>query len=512
MKNSDIEFQPLWDPAPDIKGYPTLDRDIEADVAIIGGGITGVTAALLLSKAGKKVVLLEQYRIGGGTTGSSTGNLYAPIGQYLSSVITVDNKKIMKSVVESRLAAINLIKSQIEEYKIDCDLQQVPWHLFCTHDDPSSLKEINNEYEAAKMAGLKIGNVVPLQFPFEAKEILTVFDQAQINPLKYVQRLAASLNVSFCQVFEDSQVVDVQEGSPCMLNTALGSVKADKVIMATHSPKGIFGVQASMEPKREYALAVKLKGELPAPAIYWDINKAGEPKFSIRTCKNSQGNYLLVLHEQHKVGHMDDSYTFPDPVEAYLRNHFDVEEVVYAWSAQQYSSIDKLPFIGMSPIKRNVFIATGFAADGLVYGTLSAMIIKDAVLGIKNPWEHIYDPLRMPSFSSIPKFLKHNYEVFSDMFVDFVSSHTTEIRQVESGKGKVIKINGSHLAVYKDGKGGIYALSAICPHMGCSVHWNGFEKSWDCPCHGSRFSKEGEVLEGPAYKGLKIHYIKKGLP
>jgi Rieske Fe-S protein len=305
-------------------------------------------------------------------------------------------------------------------------------------------------------------------------------------------------------------VLEVQDGNPCVVKTALGSVTADQVVMATHSPKGVFGVQASMEPKREYALAVRLKKELPTPAIYWDINKAGQPKYSIRTCRNNKGSYLLVLHEQHKVGHMEEDFTFPDEIEAYLRSNFDVDEILYAWSAQKYSSVDKLPYIGLSPIKRNIYIATGFSADGLVYGTLSAMIIKDAILGIENPWARLYDPFRMPALSSIPKFLKHNYEVLSDIIADFVSSQTTEIKLVERGKGKVIKINGNHLAVYKDREGGVYALSAICPHMGCTVHWNGFEKSWDCPCHGSRFSKEGELLEGPAYRGLKIHYIKKG--
>jgi glycine/D-amino acid oxidase-like deaminating enzyme/nitrite reductase/ring-hydroxylating ferredoxin subunit len=501
-------FRSLWDHSPSKKSYPQCTGQLQADVVIVGGGITGITAAKLLSQAGKKVVVLEQYRVGSGTTGHSTGNLYATTGQHLYEIASKYDRSTMKQVAQSRLSALYQIRRWIKEDNLKCDYKEVPWHLFSTRETESS--EILDEYEAAETAGLNVSNDVPLSFPFPTDVMLTLPNQAQFNPLQYTEEMAASLDPEACKIFEDSKVVEITSGNTVQVRTSMATVTAEHVFLATHSPIGLYAVQSAMEVNREYAVAVKIKGELPPPAIYWDLHRADKAMFSTRVCENHAGRYLLVLHEQHKTGHATRNSNFPKETENYIRSHFDVESIAYVWSAQKYASVDKLPFIGSSPIEKNCYIATGFAADGLIYGTLSAMIISDEILGKPNEFQHLYK-LRVPALGSLPKFVQHNMQIVGDLVADFISSPESDFTRITPGEGEVIKIEGKHLAVYRNDNDEVYAVSAICPHMGCTVHWNKFEKSWDCPCHGSRFDIAGEVLEGPAIKALEVFAVKQNI-
>ncbi|MEX2594648.1 MAG: FAD-dependent oxidoreductase [Anditalea sp.] len=501
MGTKQYDKKAVWSSTTDSKTYPPLSGNIKAEIAIVGAGITGLSVAYHLAKAGKNVVILEQYQVGKGTTGSSTGNLYAPIDERLFSIGSKHNEDAMRMVAKSRTAAIAFIEQRVQEYGLDCGYHRVPWHLFTTPDTNSQNSQVQKEKEAAIKAGLKVSDTIPVNFPFEVEALLTIDQQAQFNPLKYVQQLAASIAGGNCRIYENTQVTKVEDGVPCTVHTANGTVKAEKVVMATHSPKGIYGVHTAMEPYREYALAVRLKGELPAPGVYWHVQSG--PQYSIRPYRNEHGNYLLVLGEPHKVGNKSSNEDSLKKVEAYLRAHFEVEEIEYSWAAQNYKPADNLPYIGTSPLQTNTYLATGFAADGLTYGTLSGMIISDSILGKDNPWAELYDPKRFTPVASATKFIKENVTVATHLLKDYLFyGQAKELKEIKAGEGKTIKLNNERLAAYRDDQGKIHVVSGICTHMGCIVHWNNAEKSWDCPCHGSRFSVDGQVLEGPAYTGL----------
>jgi glycine/D-amino acid oxidase-like deaminating enzyme/nitrite reductase/ring-hydroxylating ferredoxin subunit len=493
--------QALWSAQRAFKAYPTLAGDLEVDIAIIGAGITGLSAAYLLSQAGRKVVVLEDKEVGWGTTGSSTGNLYAPVDVHLANILAKHGEETLRTVAACRTEAVDFIAQLIQTHAIDCAFGRAPWFLF-THDSVQAA-QIDRELEAARMAGLLASNATPTDFPYQrVAALVQVADQAQLDPLAYVRALAGVLPRDLVKIYENTTVVGVQDGQPCLVQTRRGNIKAQQVIMATHTPKGIYAVQAMMECKREHAIAVRLKAGLPAPGIYW--HQQQDQHYSVRPHRDERGEYLVVLGEPMMVGQRQLSQMHFDKLETYARTYFPVEEVAYAWAAQNYRPADLLPYIGTGFMENNVYIATGFAADGLVWGTVAAMIISDLIQGKANPWAKVYDPRRFTPVASAPTFIKENINVASNLVRDYLSSgEIKELDDVQVGEGKLITAQGEKLAVHRDEQSQLHIVSAVCPHMGCIVHWNDAERTWDCPCHGSRFGVDGEVLEGPAFHGLQ---------
>ncbi|WP_017732938.1 FAD-dependent oxidoreductase [Nafulsella turpanensis] len=501
MATNHYYTQAIWSATTSPQKYPPLTEDIEVDVAIVGGGITGLTTAYNLTKAGKRVAILEKREIGMGTTGSSTGNLYGPTGEGLAKIASKHDEETMKSVVASRLAAVDFIERLVKEHSIDCEFKRVPWYYFTTPESSSKSKQVENELEAAKKTNMEVSGKAPAGFPFQVDSILEVKNQAQFDPLRYVQALATAISGPDCRIFEKTKVEHVEEGTPCTVHTSGGKVKAKKVVKATHSPLGIYGVHTAMEVYREYALAVKLKGNLPAGGVYWHQHE--KQMYSVRPYSNEKGNFLLVLDASKMVGHEKHTEESFKKVEEYLRKHFEVDKIEYTWAAQNYQPADGLAYIGTSPLENHTYIATGFAADGLVYGTLAGMIISDAIVGKENKWAKLYDPKRFTPVASAKKWLEENMHVAKHLVKDYLFKGDEKgFEGIASGEGKIVELNGEKVAAYRNEKGQLQILSAACTHMGCVVHWNNGEKSWDCPCHGSRFSIDGEVLEGPAYANL----------
>ena len=490
----------VWSASAEGRNFPSLTGHLEVEVAIIGGGITGISAACLLTQAGFRVAVLERNRVGMGTTGSSTGNLYIPTGR-LHQIRSKFDVQTMKAVAASRAAAIGFIEERVNQFKLDCGFTRVPWYCFSTKEDAPWNEEITLEYEAAQEAGLQAGNQAPPGFPYRVTTLTSVAQQAQFHPLRYVSQLAAAIESDRCAIYEHTPVLDVEDGKPCRIQTDQGTVHAKKVIKATHSPIGVYMVHSEMEAKREYALAVRVKGNLPGDGIYW--HKDENQLYSVRPYRGETGNYLIVLDASQTVGsvkHTENSFM---QVEEYLRRHFDVGEVVFTWAAQNYKPDDGLPFIGTSPMERNTYLATGFAADGLVYGTTAALILSDLIQEKENPWAALYDPKRFTPIASAKNFVKTNVHVAKELIKDYLlSSEEKQLLRVPRGEGQIVEINNKKMAVYHDEEGKLHVVSAACTHLGCLVHWNNGEKSWDCPCHGSRFSVDGQVLEGPAIKNL----------
>lgn len=497
----------IWSAASKLSDFPSLAGDIEVDVAIVGGGITGISTAYLLAKAGKKVAVLESRKIGMGTTGSSTGNLYATTDEHLHQIASKHSDDTMKAVALSRKAAVDFIEDRIKEYSLECDFRRVPFYLFTTPEDTSRSQEVEKELKAFQKVGLTASGAAPTDFPYQVNSIANLPDQAQFNPLKYVQQLASAIASDQCQIFEHTEARKIEDGTPALVHTTRGVVRAKKVIQATHSPKGVYAVHTAMEVYREHALAVKLKGDLPPGGIYWHLGKM--ELYSVRPYRTEQGNFLLVLDASHKLGHTIHTEESFKKVEEYLRSHFEVDRIEYTWAAQNYKAADKIPFIGTSPLEKNIFIATGFAADGLTYGTLASMIISDAILGKENQWARIYDPKRFTPVASAKRFAKENIDVATHLLKDYLFKGTEkELREVRSGEGKIVEVDNKKVAAYRDEQDQLHLVSPVCTHMGCLVHWNNGEKSWDCPCHGSRFSVDGEVLEGPAFDPLPQSKVK----
>lgn len=488
----------IWKDKLTQSSFPSLQSDLTVDVAIVGGGITGLTAAYILSKAGKKVAVLEALKIGEGATAYSTGNLYNMIGSPgLHTIRSRFNEEKIKEVVESRGAAVDFIEQRVKEFNIDCDFVRVPWALFCEDEQGKSFVE--KEKEAARQAGLTVTE--NFQIPLKINTGFTVENQAQFNPLQYVVSLARSIQSPTCSIYEHTKVEDVTEGDVCTVKTSGGTVTADYVIMATHTPKGIYFVHTSLGPYREYAVAVKLNGEYPAPGVWW--NMKSQEHYSMRVYDTSKGKVLMVLGEMHKVGQKEHNNECFKNLEQFLRERFDVATVEFQWSAQQFKASDGIPFIGLSTGNKKTYIATGFSADGLTYGTLASMIITDEILGKENKWSKTYDASRLTPVASAKEFLKENINVAYEFIKDRITKDDADkLSEVKAGEGKIIEIDGKKHGAYRSADGQLHVVSAICTHMGCVNHWNEAEASWDCPCHGSRFSIDGEVLEGPAYKAL----------
>lgn len=494
----------VWKSAAAETTFPVLNNDITVDVAIVGGGITGITAAYLLAKRGKKVAVLEARKIGDGATGYSTGNLYAPIGsEGLHTVKSKWNEEVMQKVVASRAAAVDFIEERVNEFSIDCGFRRVPWCLFSNMEKHESY--INKEQKAVESAGLATLSDIP--FPLPYKYGFRIDNQAQFNPFAYVTALANSISPNNCFIYENTKVTRVKEGEACTLETTGGTVTAAQVVMATHTPKGIYKVHTSLGPYRECAVAVKLNGAYPPPGTFWYMLESEH--YSLRTYETPDGPVLMVLGETYKVGHSDNTEEKFQTLENFLRDHFDVVSVEYKWAAQQYKPADSIPYIGISSGNEKTYIATGFSADGLTWGTLAAMIISDQILGVNNPWSETFKAARTTPIASAGKFIKENIDVLGQYLKDIPGNvDAKDVDEIKPGEGKVVQINGEKVAAYRNEQNQMYLCSAVCTHMECIVAFNAAERSWDCPCHGSRFTVEGEVIEGPAITDLPKRHLK----
>lgn len=490
----------IWKHFAEIYNYPSLKKDISVEVAVIGGGITGVSAGKLLAESGVSTAILESHALGSGTTSHSTGNLYFTVDGHLSAIESKYDVDTVKDVASSRSEALRQMQRWVQKLELDCDFNVVPWHMYSSDSKNKSI--IRKELKAAQKADLPVSTAAKGDIPFPMTDAVTIPDQAQINPMRYVQELAASMDTELCQIYEDTRVSLVEESNgKYRLQTSGGTVTADNVIHATHTPKGIKFVQTLLGPYREYGIACRVDGTNHPEGIFWGLYEKGTV-ISTRIYRRNDENFLIVVGKPHKVGHKEHNEQVIGSLEEFARNYFTIKETVFRWGGQHYRPADLLPFIGPVKKKSREFIATGFSTDGLVFGTLSAMIIKDQITNHNNKWANLYDATRKQPFKSGPKFLKENLDVATHYLKDLTAAKST-LEELKAGDGKVVKKDGKRLAVYRNEGGELEVLSAVCTHMGCNVSWNQAEQTWDCPCHGSRFSTDGTVIEGPALEPLQ---------
>lgn len=490
-----MNTQSIWRRTVAETDFPVLAEELEVDVVIIGGGITGITAADLLTKAGKSVVLLEAWRVGSGTTGYSTGNLHTSVDHYLHRIEQKWGAERCRTIARLRSGMIDFIEQTVSEYNLQCDFRRQPHYLFATED--SQREDLKSEFETLARAGLQVAEIDQPPLPIRAVQTCQIEAQAQFHPLQYVQQMAQVLSAHNCRIYENSKAEDI-DASRLTVRTASGSVKAPSMIVATHAPKGFSLVQTELGPYREYGMAATLGDALYPEGLFWTME---DPGHSIRSYEADGQKYLIAIGEKHKVGQHEQDYY--GNLETYLKAHFSVESITHRWSAQHYRPADLLPYIGRTVASDNVYIATGFGTNGLLYGPLAAHLITDQILGRENPWEDLFAPTRVTPAKSAKDFIKENVNVVKQYARDYFKRHEEHFANIAPGEGALVEINGEHVAAYRDPSGDVTILSPVCTHLGCIVQWNPLEKSWDCPCHGSRFRHDGEVLEGPAISGLK---------
>ena len=479
--------------------FPALADSIETDVVVVGAGITGLTTAQQLIESGKRVVILEAHRVGSGCTGGATGNLYSSVSAGLAQTAVKWDDDTIQTIVDARASAIDLIEETIQRFNIDCQFKRVPLYRLLTENDQKSADKLEAECEIMVQAGLNAKFCLDMPVPFPATQGISVGHQAQFNAFYYAQGLAKALSQRGVSIYEQSPVRDI-DYQHCIVKTDNAEVQATDIVLATHTPKGVNMLQTGMIASREYGVSAKLNAGSFPDGIFFML----DPFHSIRSYHLNGKNYVMAIGEKHQTGEEQSERKHYQALHSYLNAHFDVGEIEYEWSAQQYSSGDGLPYIGRTFASDHVYVATGFAADGLTWGAVSGKIIADTIHGRDNAWYRCFDSQRFTPVNSAEHWLKENISVVKHFIKDhFGTKKLKELDDVAPGQARVVTLHGEKLAVYRNEAGNLSVLSAICPHLKCVVHWNDAETTWDCPCHGSRFDIQGEVIEGPSLHPLE---------
>jgi glycine/D-amino acid oxidase-like deaminating enzyme/nitrite reductase/ring-hydroxylating ferredoxin subunit len=501
----------VWSEATPAPAYEPLSGNVAVDVAVVGGGITGITAALLLARTGRSVAVVEARRIGKGETGKTTAHLTEVLDAPYHTLVSRFGAGGARLAAAAQRAAIERIAAFADECGIDCDFHRVPAFLFAeTHAERAVLER---ECAAAVRVGVAATLVDSAPLPFRIEGALRFENQARIHPRMYLQGLERALVAMRGQIFEDTQVTAIAEGDPCRVISDRGVISARNVIVAAHVPiVNRFLLHAKLAAYRSYVVGVDLGSDAGVgDALFWDM---ADPYHYIRLHEIGGRRYLLVGGEDHKVGESDDTTAPFERLESYVRVRFgrDVAATDYRWSGQIVTSADGLPYVGRNSLSNDVYVATGYAGNGVTQGTMAAMVIADQIVGRDNALSELLDATRIKPLASAGAVLAENIDYPKHMLTDRLrggggASGVEALASIAPGEGQVLSIDKERLAVYRNGNGQLSALSPVCTHLGCLVHWNTTEKSWDCPCHGSRFDPHGRVLNGPAVAALEAKPI-----
>ncbi|MBX3021817.1 MAG: FAD-dependent oxidoreductase [Bdellovibrionales bacterium] len=485
--------------------FTSIHQNMKADVCVVGGGIAGLTVAYMLLRQGQSVIVLDRERLGLGETGLTSAHLSNALDDRYYNLERLHGRDGARLAAESHTAAIDLIETIQAEEEIDCEFRRVDGFLFLSPTE--SLPELTKEIDAAHRAGLRDVRLLP-RTPvlfFDSGPCLQFPEQAQFHPLKYIDGLAYAIQRKGGHVFTHSEVSEIRGGHPAQVKTTQGfTVECEAVVVATNTPiNNRVTIHTKNPAYRTYVVGVPVSRDLVAPALLWDT---GDPYHYIRFVKdpNTGEDILLVGGEDHRTGQDTHEEKHFANLLQWVHERFDVRgRAVTRWSGQVMEPIDGLAYIGRNPGDTdNVFIVTGDSGHGLTHGTLAGMLIADLVVGRDNPWATLYDPARLP-LRSLSTYVKDAVE--STMpYGDWLSEgDVSDVHQIEAGEGAVMRDGLAKLAVYKDEVGRLHTCSAVCTHLGGLVRWNSAEKTWDCPCHGSRFDRFGQVINGPANKELE---------
>ncbi len=465
--------------------YPRLKGKHSFDVAIVGGGIAGLTAALELAGAGRSVAVVEALRVGRQVTGRSTAKIttqHSLIYDHLTKTLGQD---AAKRYAEANVRGCAWIGDAIKRHRIACDYEAADAFAFIDATR-ARLPEIEAEAEAALAVGLPADVIDRTPLPFPTGGALRFSNQAQFNPAHYLVGLAAAAKAAGVEIFEESRITAVEQGARWTLRSADGEISARDVFVATHIPvAGDVDFTGRTQPRCHTAMAFAIKQADAPEGMFIGLD---EPKPSIRTGRHGDELLLVVLGARFETGHEGDIAAHFRDLQSWTQDNFSVGEAVWRWTNEDYETADRLPFIG-APGKDGFYIATGFNAWGISNGTAAGILVTDLILKRANDWAKLFDPKRP----------------YPDDFNKGGDSQSKVNRAAElaEGDGGLITHGDETLAVWRDDAGELHAVSAACTHQGCEVTWNNADRTWDCPCHGSVFAADGGVIHGPAVKPLE---------
>ena len=474
--------------------------DVSVDVAVIGAGITGLSVATLLKRAGVRVAVIEARRVASGVTGYTTAKITSLHQLVYAELVRNLGAEQARIYAEANQAAIELVARVVHDNGIDCDFRRMAAYTYT--EDPARVKDILDEVEASRRLGLPVDYTETTELPYPVRAAVRFDNQALFHPRKYCLALAGMIPGDGSHLFEMTRATDVEEGAPCTVVTERGTVRAEHVVLATQIPfldRGGFFARTS--PSRSYAMGVRIDGPVPE-GMYISVE---EPARSVRPHPVGDKTVLIIGGEDHKVGQDEDTRQRYAALEAWSHERFTVRSIDYRWSAQDYMPVDNVPYIGrLTPGSERVYVATGYKKWGMTTSTVAGVIIADAILGRENPWSTLFDATRVELTRSAQTFIKENANVAQRFVGDRLSLlHTPSLAELAIGEGKVVEVDGEKVAAYRDEAGVLHTVSPICAHMGCVVSWNSAETTWDCPCHGSRYDYEGRAIQGPTVKDLE---------
>ena len=449
----------------------------------------------------KKVAIIEADHIIQGTTGHTTAKITSQHGLIYNKIKSKMSVEFARQYADANESAIRMIEKISKENSIDCDFTPQSAYVFTQRD--GYMQEISDEVKAASDLGIKASYVEEIPFKIPIKAAVRFDNQAQFHPRKYLLALVKEITGNGGTIYEQSRVVEIEENSPHVITTNQGKkVTADKVIIASHYPclnkPGMYF--ARIYPERSYVVAIKAKKKYPGGMYI----TAEDPGRSLRYQSTENSELILVGGEHHKTGQGEDTTKHYEALIDFANDTFTVEDIPYRWSTQDCMTLDDVPFVGHFTSKTpNLYVATGFGKWGMTSSTASAMILRDLIVQGKSPWEDVYNPARQTIIASTKNFIIENINVADKLLEGKLTLPPNEV-EIKPGEGKVIDANGQRAGAYREEQGTLHIVNTTCTHMGCELNWNSAEKSWDCPCHGSRFSYEGEIIEGPANNSLKV--------
>lgn len=495
------EPRSLWIDSSSETPYGALGEALDVDVAVVGGGIAGITTAFLLKRAGRSVALLDARRILHGATGYTTAKVTVAHAIAYTRIARNFGEEGARLYADANRAGFDLIARLVEELKIDCDFEWKSNYVYC--ESPDERPQVEQEVEAARRAGVAAELVEETPLPYEVECAFRLDAQAQFHPLKYLLPLARLVDGDGSHVLEQTRVLRVSGSGPVRVETDRGALEARDVVIASHLPfldRGLFFAKA--HPQRSYVVAARVHAEQDPQGMYINI---GSPTRSIRTAHDEEGPLLLLGGEGHRPGAEPDTEGRYRALEEFGRQHWHTEAFPYRWSTQDYVPVDGVPYVGrLTRRSDHVYVATGFKKWGMTNGTAAALILAEVIQGRSSPWADLFDSKRLKPLASAPTFVKENASVAKHFFGDRLDrGDERDLAQLAPGEGRLLRVGGRKTAVYRDEDGGVHALSPVCTHLGCHVSWNPTERSWDCPCHGSRFTGDGTVIEGPATRNLE---------
>lgn len=495
-----------WIDSAEIPQFERLTSNEKFDIVVVGGGMTGITTAYLLSQEGMKVAIIESTRILNGTTGHTTAKITAQHNLIYDELISHFGQEFAGHYYKANIHALQFIKKVIEEHKLDCDFEEKDAVLYATTE--KSVRKIEKEYQAYQQLNIPSELIDSLPFNAPIKKGIVMKKQAQFHPLRYLLKLVELFLKNGGKIYEGTTAVSIMTESKTgedflTLETRDGNfLTCHKVMSCTHYPfyegEGYYFMR--MHPERSYIVAAK--GNVKhLDGMYLSVDS---PNRSVRTVNINGEPHLLLAGEGHKTGQGEPEMNHYEALKAFGEKVFQVTEFPYRWSAQDLYTQDNVPYIGpVSANETNIFVATGFRKWGMTGSTTAAAVLRDYALDKDTPEMEIFSTERFTADPSLKHFFKENWNVAVQFMKGKLEHGRKTPAGVKHGEGGVVYVNGSRAGAYREEDGTLYCVDTTCTHMGCEVEWNNGDKTWDCPCHGSRFSYKGDVVEGPAKKGLR---------